>query len=171
MQEVWPAAIRIRNLLKGAKVQLDDVTFQTRVSDRPKRRVEEALGEDRNSDLVQQQMYGPSMASSSSYQPMQSQPASYPMSYTSTMPGPSSTIPYLPGSEWWPQLIGPAAGQSMQQPGYGYAPTTVGTHFSGLPQSLFTFDQDQLSSNFMEGVPPDDSNMPTAHFPHSHARR
>ena len=49
---MWPAAIRIRNLLKGAKVQLDDVTYQSRMSVRPKRRVEEALGEDRNSDLM-----------------------------------------------------------------------------------------------------------------------
>ncbi|KAJ3556519.1 hypothetical protein NM688_g1984 [Phlebia brevispora] len=156
MSEVWPAAIRIRNLLKGAKVQLDDYTAQSRASGRPKRRVEEALGSDRNSDLLQQQMYGdPAMQPSASYDVMHSQQAPYALHYNPAMQlPPASTVPYLPGSEWWPQLIGPAAGQGLPQQGYNYPPASAGTHLSGLPQSLFTFDQEQLSSDFMPRCPP-----------------
>lgn len=81
-----------------------------------------------------------------------------------------STMPYVPGSEWWPQLIGPAAGQGFSA-GYAYQPTAMGSHLSGLPQGLFTFDQDQLSSDFMQGVPESDGTMPHTHFPHSHTRQ
>lgn len=158
-------------------MQLSDFAAHNRTSERPKRGVEEALGDEGNSDLLQQQMYaaGPSMAaSSSSYHPIHHhhQPQ-YAIAYSSTMQVPSTTIPYIPGSEWWPQLIGPAAGQSLPQPqpGYGYPPATMGPQLSGLPQSLFTFDQDQLSSDFMQGLPEDDPSMPSTHFPHSHARR
>ena len=151
-------------------MQLDDFTTRGRALSRPKRRVEEALGDERNSDLIQQQQQQPSMyaqpvaSSSSAYVPMEPTPVSYGLPYTTAMQAAAPTMHYVPGSEWWPQLIGPGAGQSAQQASFDYPAATMGTtQLSGLPQSLFTFDQEQLSSDFMQGVPPGDPNMP-AHY-------
>lgn len=162
MQTVWPAAIRIRNLLKGAKVQLDDYSTSHRLSNRPKRRAEEPLTDERSEGIPHQLYANPTLHPSTSYGHLQPQQAYPAMPYGAALP----TVPYLPGSEWWPQLIGPAAGQGLPQQGYHYPPTTVGTHLSGLPQSLFTFDSDQLSSDFMQGVPHDASGIPP-HYPHT----
>lgn len=162
VQIIWPAAMRIRNLLKGAKVQLDEYSISHELPNRSKRRAEEPLAEERSDDLHRQLYANPSLHPSTSYSHMQPQQAYPAMPYGSALP----TVPYLPGSEWWPQLIGPAAGQGIPQQGYHFPSTTMGTHLSGLPQSLFTFDSDQLSSEFMQGVPHDASEMPPQ-FPHA----
>ena len=104
------------------------------------------------------------------------QPSHAPYAVYATAQAPASQVPYVPGSEWWPQLIGPGAGQALPQAHYDYPAPPMATQLSGLPQSLFTFDQDQLSSDFMQGVPQDDPNMPATQFSHTqhgqgHARR
>lgn len=154
IQDVWPEAIRIRNLLKGAKVEMDDLAALSQPSDRPKRSVDEALGADRNTEVLQPHLYGPSSSTSANMPPSHSSFNPY---SSSSLHAPQSAMSYIPGYEWWPQLIGPASGPSSYAQEYGFGQqqqqqqpsTSLESGHSMLP---FTFDQSQLSSDFLQGV-------------------
>lgn len=156
---------------------MDDLAAlsQSAVADRPKRGLEEVVGADA---LLQhrQQLYSvpaslPSGSPASSTSPIPSLPPPFNIPYSS--PGMSSSIgamSYIPGYEWWPQLVGPASGPSYAPAGqeFGFHAASAGPSTGGggggagvrgtsqlMPgphQSLFTFDQSQLSDGFMQGV-------------------
>ncbi|KAL4241803.1 Transcriptional Regulatory Element [Abortiporus biennis] len=149
MERIWPCAYRVRQLLKGANVQLDDLSAYSHTSERPKRSVDEALGPDKHIDVTHREMYRMPV------ERQQQQHIPQPHSHIAQSLGvpisgfePSTT--YYPGYEWWPQGIAAPVGYSPDVMGYRYDPQAVS---SGLPQqALFTFDDGQLSANFVQNV-------------------
>lgn len=171
LQEVWPEASRVRSLLKGAKVQMDDLVALSQTAERPKRDVEQALGVDRNSDLLMRYGVTPtSRASSSTSTPssMQSTNSPYGMyanAATTTMQPEQSTISFIPGYEWWPQLVGPGTGGGFTNQEYDvFQPPPLGSQIMP-PQGLFTFDGSQITSDFMHNVGVAGTNIPEAQQP------
>lgn len=145
---------------------MDDLAALSHAADRPKRGLDEAFGTDRNSDLLSSSLYGLSSFSpantSGTSSTLTSSSSPFPMSYASPNPNSNSnastnpnaaisSMSYIPGYEWWPQLIGPGnAGSNSAYPeqfGYGSQAGMV-----PAPQSLFTFDQSQLAEDFMQNV-------------------
>lgn len=164
LQDVWPSAIQVHNLLKGAKVQMDDLSVLSETAGRPKRSAEEALSEDPPANMFVAQPYPQHLP------PLQTMGASTsnlavggPYGLGSPSPGP----PYVPGYEWWPQLVGPATGQAFPSDAMQYTGGPVSS-YSGLSNSLFTFDPNHLSADFLQGVssPGAGPSMPPQYPPH-----
>lgn len=140
LQSTWPCAVQIRHLLQGAHVQLDDLSAwasPTAASRPHKRDVEDALGTERNSDVLPREIFEfadsairprqPSHSThhhtSLSHLPSQQQRltqdprgaadnaglVAQPMSVPISMPM-QTPASYYPGYEWWPQSM-----MTMQQ--------------------------------------------------------
>lgn len=167
MQDVWPATTRVRNLLKGAKVQMDDLTALSETAGRPKRRAEEALGVEMPQGVFIPQPYhlqpvasgsGAGGSMSGAGGGMSSGLSPYGM--TSSSPGPS----YVPSYEWWPPLAGPGVSQSYPTDYGQYQAGQLVSPFTGLPNSLFGFDAGQISPEFM--MQQDPSMQQAANMPY-----
>ncbi|EKM48188.1 uncharacterized protein PHACADRAFT_214916 [Phanerochaete carnosa HHB-10118-sp] len=146
LQEVWPTALRIRNLLKGAKVQMNDLTALSETAGRPKRRAEEALGVEAPQELLVSQAYHNAQSfpdNSGASGSMSSGLGSYGMANAS--PG----LSYVPSYEWWPPLIGPGIGQGYPAEYTQYQTGHVVSPYTGLPNSVIGFDAEQLPPDFM----------------------
>ncbi|KAI0697535.1 fungal-specific transcription factor domain-containing protein [Cytidiella melzeri] len=154
IEDVWPEATRTKNLLRGACVDMDDLSAHNRSSEgRPKRGLQEVLGGDRSPGLLHQYSV-PHIATN---EPSSSSPQNLSSPYAmfadeGIQSPPSSAMSYVPGYEWWPQLIGPGTGGGYVTPDYGaFQLSPMGSQLVP-PQGLFTFDQNQLTSDFMQEV-------------------
>lgn len=189
MEPSWPCATSVRHLLQGAHVQLDDVSAWSGTSpsssSRPsKRAVDDALGPERNSDVLPRDIFnmiGPGMhhqnPSHTGTTPDEgarlfAQSLGVPVSMPVQTPN-----PFYPAFEWWPQSM-----MNMQQ--YGHAAEGLRFYPAGSaqqqhslisdqyppPQGPFTFDDGQLSSTFTDQVAGDEpgpsGSQPHHHYPH-----
>lgn len=107
-QKLWPTATRLRLLLEGAKVRLDESAYAPDATQagRPKRSVEEALGTSQNPDTTGRDSYA--MPSADQYP--SSANTSRAWDYAQTigvsaqgMDAHAST--FYPGYQWWPQQL------------------------------------------------------------------
>ncbi|CAL1694956.1 unnamed protein product [Somion occarium] len=163
MEETWPCAIQIRRLLQGAKVYLDPILASSDInqSERPKRDIDQALSEERTSELLQRSVFGdPQTMRHPSYSAQAEQrddEGARMMAHTLgiPLPGVQPSTSYYPGYEWWP----PSVMGGQQYMSYGPAsarysqPSPQPPQMSSMhaPQGPFTFDNDQLSSEFLQG--------------------
>lgn len=137
---------------------MDDLTALSDTAGRSKRRLEEAMDTEASSDLLMPTPYhqeltslqGPGTSGSGLV-------SSYGMGNTS--PGTA----YVPGYEWWPPLAGPGISQPYQSDASAYSSDPMVSSYTGMPNSLFTFDPTHLSTDFMQGVPQGPSAM--QHYP------
>ncbi|KIP10141.1 hypothetical protein PHLGIDRAFT_11523 [Phlebiopsis gigantea 11061_1 CR5-6] len=171
MQNVWPSAHLVRNLLKGAKVQMADLpAHRETTSGRNKRPLDDILRSEAPMDLGMHSSYpqglpslqGPGPSGSSQLPPIMP-----PYGISST----SSPGPYVPGYEWWPPLVGPGISHPYQADPAAYPPGPMVGPFAGAPSSLFTFDPTHMSADFMHGVSQGDSGssvMPQHHYSQHH---
>ncbi|KAI0094285.1 fungal-specific transcription factor domain-containing protein [Irpex rosettiformis] len=132
LEEVWPEASRIRSLLKGAHVEMDDIAALNQSTDkRLKRGLDEALSEDKTADLLFN---------------VQSQYNTFAGQDLPSTSSSADAMSYIPGHEWWPQLVGPGTignwDLGMQDYRAYQAPPFVPS------QGLFAFDQGHLSTGF-----------------------
>ncbi|KAI0830473.1 fungal-specific transcription factor domain-containing protein [Trametes gibbosa] len=178
MEELWPTATRLRLLLQGDKVRLDKSTYTTDSAQGSgrKRSVEVALGSSQNPDIAGHEAYTVPPTehySSPNPQPSTSHAWDYAQHARSVaqslgvhMPshGPSPSV--YPGYQWWPTelittegLTHMALSAPMDMP-----PVSAPMVYSTMPihrphpgqgtpaQETFTFDQSQLSQDFVQGV-------------------
>ena len=87
-------------------------------------------------------------------------------------PSSSDAMSYIPGYEWWPQLVGPGTGggEICAQDFRPYQPTPLGSQLLP-PQGLFTFNQANLSPEFVHDVDPSQHVSTHAGPSHSHQSR
>ena len=126
---------------------MDDLTALSETAGRPKRRADEALGPEASSDLLTPAPYPQGLPSLQGAGSNLSTGVS-PYGMGSTSPGPS----YVPGYEWWPQLVGPGISQPYQPEAASYSADPLVTPYTGMPNSLFTFDPTHMSADFMQDV-------------------
>ncbi|TCD66495.1 hypothetical protein EIP91_001320 [Steccherinum ochraceum] len=174
MESTWPCATSVRRLLQGAHVQMDDIsawatTSPTSNSRSSKRDIDDALGSERNSDVLPRDVFNifaPSIQDSPgpTHIPQDTRSSdegarafAQSLGVPVSMPVQSDT-PFYPGSEWWPQSM-----MNMQYPtadGLRFYPSGSGQSSQMMsdypPQGPFTFDDGQLSSNFTDGLHRDD---------------
>ncbi|KAI0375162.1 hypothetical protein BV20DRAFT_985517 [Pilatotrama ljubarskyi] len=115
MERLWPTATRLRMLLEGAKVRLDDSAYARdgpQASNRHKRSVEDALGSSRNPDVAARDMYSMPPADQYPSPPNTTRAWDYApntmLAQTLGMgiPGAEASPSFYPGYQWWPtQLI------------------------------------------------------------------
>ncbi|KAI0756844.1 fungal-specific transcription factor domain-containing protein [Daedaleopsis nitida] len=111
MEKLWPTATRLRTLLEGAKVHLDESTYASHSSSR-KRSVEDALGSSKNSDTGTSDMYSmPAMdgyprsaSTSTAWDPAH---GARMVTHTLGIGGPSleASSSFYPGYQWWPSQL------------------------------------------------------------------
>jgi hypothetical protein len=158
--------MRTRKLLEGVRVDMDDlVSLDQTFENRPKRGFDEVQGEDDRRDVLQQ--YGlrslptevPADPSTNRLHPFDT-PQSMFANERIQSPASAATS-YIPSYDWWPQFIGSglSAGYGMQDYG-AFQPSPFGSQLVP-PQGFFTFDQNQLTSDFMQDV----GNSATATHP------
>ncbi|KAH9944687.1 fungal-specific transcription factor domain-containing protein [Amylocystis lapponica] len=179
MVPTWPSAMRVRDLLRGVKLQLDQARVSRGVTDRTHRkRPAEAAFEEGYLPGPPPSAFGPLV------EPPHQFPADAPLPPlphvalpesrddgafcpkwvgADLAPGQSS-LPVLPGFEWW--SLG-TEGAPLAAPGPIPAPVPVPGHESyhmlggaGVPSQEFTFDARQFSPDFMQGI-----RDPVLHFP------
>lgn len=112
-QKLWPTAMRIRALLEGAKVRLDDSTYTMDIGQagRRKRNVEDALGSSKNSDINARNMYGMPVVDGYADQPATS--AAWDHAHNARMvaqslgigPSAEASTSFYPGYQWWPSQL------------------------------------------------------------------
>ena len=140
--------------------------------DRHKRDLEQALGSDRSSEMLQREVFGdPSTLRQQGYmsdphQSAREDEAARIMAQSLGIPLPgiqpsTTTTSYYPGYEWWhPSVTGgqqhiPYPQPPEQTPTRSYQaspqPSQMGT-IQSHPQSQFTFGDQQLSSEFAQGA-------------------
>ncbi|KAI0962057.1 hypothetical protein AcV7_000982 [Taiwanofungus camphoratus] len=167
MEGIWPGATRVRTLLAGAHVQVD----QTTVSDmnpplRSKRSADEALGSEKNSDILERQAFGRHPPFQESQGVSVGQGSNLDEDINARImvhtlgldvPGVEPSTSFYPGYQWWPRAnIGENLPQETLPAGTPMDLSGAGTSTSGplgVPSNQpFTFDQQQLSSDFVQGV-------------------
>ncbi|KAK7695174.1 hypothetical protein QCA50_002364 [Cerrena zonata] len=179
IEETWPCAIQIRQLLQGCKVYLDPVlsTGEVNRPDRHKRDIDQALGTDRPSEMLQREVFGdPSVLRHQPYIPDSHQSrddeAARIMAHSLgiPLPGIQPSTSYYPGYEWWhPSVMGgqqhlPYTQHAEHPPTRSYQPSPQPTQLGSIqghaPQGPFTFDNQQLSSEFVQGASGSQTNQP-----------
>jgi len=158
MENVWPSATRVRTLLEGAKVKKDQISMNIQSQPiRQKRSAEEALGREKNSDIQERAEYGRLAYS----EPEVSQPG--PMfdqdlnarlmmqTLGLDVPGIEASTSYYPGYQWWPRPHfeeSSLQGSLMDMSGAASSQPMGGS----MPDAPFTFNEDQLAPQFVQGV-------------------
>ncbi|OSD03232.1 hypothetical protein PYCCODRAFT_1388765 [Trametes coccinea BRFM310] len=116
MEGLWPIMSRLRQLLEGAKVRLDDTTYHHDTTGHPtgvKRSVEDALGSSQNSDIPGRDAYSMPPASDqyrtipSTSRAWNSAPNLVSVAQTLGVghAGQDPSAPYYPGFQWWPTQL------------------------------------------------------------------
>ncbi|KAI0639571.1 fungal-specific transcription factor domain-containing protein [Trametes polyzona] len=213
MEPLWPTATRLRLLLEGAKVRLDESTYgaENAQGSRPKRSADDAMGSSQNINTMGREMY--SMPTTEGYAtPHTTRSWDYGQNARTlaqtlgvSMPGTETSTSLYPGYQWWPtQLItteglthmalsapmdvppasapmtydammGPSMSAHTQQgaphhPSVSHSMPMHHHHAQGPhpPQEPFTFDQSQLSQDFVQGVQGvHDLDYPNYHYRYS----
>lgn len=149
-------------------MQLANVASLNEAPDRSKRRAEEALEDVPAYMLPTFDTYGQSyhqaapIAGPSSGVPAYTQGSeSYAMTYPAPSPH-SASMTYVPGYEWWPQLIGPGMGQGLT-PDF----QSPAAHQQGLPHGLYSFNPEHMPE-YSSGAEHLDTDMShSSHYHHS----
>ncbi|TBU34755.1 fungal-specific transcription factor domain-containing protein [Dichomitus squalens] len=172
IERTWPTATRLRTLLEGAKVHLDKSKYPSNVH-RHKRSIEDALSGYSNSDaqdayvLPPLEGYRGTANMGNDWDTQQARMAAH----SSGVAGPSTqaSTSFYPGYQWWPSqltmaMTAPVEGPPVSAPmSYGtlpsytpHPPTSIpASSHAQLPQSMqgpFTFNQGQMSQDFVQGV-------------------
>ncbi|RPD55889.1 hypothetical protein L227DRAFT_603343 [Lentinus tigrinus ALCF2SS1-6] len=113
LEKLWPTATRLRNLLEGAKVRLDQSTYPVDGQVvRNKRSVENALGSSKNPDIAGHDMYhmsvtdgyrGPSPSSSAWDHGHNARMIAHSLGASS--PAAEASTSFYPGYQWWPSQL------------------------------------------------------------------
>ncbi|TFY70003.1 hypothetical protein EVJ58_g92 [Rhodofomes roseus] len=159
---IWPSAKRIQALLEGAiGLAKDPVSLppRDRHDSRPKRSVEQALGNDMNSDVYGRQpsvSYEQPVAQSRTVYDEDANTRAMLHSLGLEMPVMDPTMStLLPGYQYWPRQTYDVMGHSTYLPvdvpavGPSSAPPVAD---SGLSSTPFTFNQNDLAPQFVQGV-------------------
>jgi len=103
MEMIWPSAGRAWALLEGAKVQFDNAgPLMQYGDDRKKRPAEDAFGQEKSSDVLSREAFGPvSQSSSGGVQDMSTRIMAHMLGLN--IPDIEPSTSYLPGYEWWPR--------------------------------------------------------------------
>ncbi len=168
LQYTWPCAIRVRNLLNGAQVQLDDLSALSHGPGRRKRPIDEALGQDRNPDILQRQAFGgpsgstPGHLDVPGFEDDGGRMMAHVMGFS--LPGTQPSTSFYPGYEWWPyNMTGIPEYGMAEGTAYSNGPEETG----GVPPDApFTFDEAQYSPSFVQSVRP--PNPDAYQFPPGH---
>ncbi|KAI0719947.1 fungal-specific transcription factor domain-containing protein [Cerioporus squamosus] len=182
LEKLWPTASRLRTLLEGAKVRLDQSAYPVDgQGGRNKRSVEDALGSSKNPDVAghvhdMYQMpildgYRGTGQSSGAWDHARMLPHTLGVAPTA-----DTSTSFYPGYQWWPNqllttegLTHMALSAPMDVPGVtapmsystiaGYTehiPHTSATHVQpsahAQTQEPFTFGANQMSQDFLQGV-------------------
>ncbi|KAI8981384.1 fungal-specific transcription factor domain-containing protein [Trametes punicea] len=115
MEKLWPTTARLRQLLEGAKVRLDDSAYAYESGQQSglKRSVEDALGSSKNPDVVRPEMYQMPPADQYHSTPSTTRAWDYTPNARALaqtlgvgLPGQDAAASFYPGYQWWPtQLI------------------------------------------------------------------
>ncbi|KAI0669742.1 fungal-specific transcription factor domain-containing protein [Trametes maxima] len=112
MEKLWPTTTRLRLLLEGVKVRLDETAYayEGHVSSH-KRSVEDALGSSQNPDIAARDMYGLPPADQYHAPPSTSRAWDYAanarvvaQTLGTGMPGGEQST-FYPGYQWWPSQL------------------------------------------------------------------
>jgi len=105
---IWPSAGRAWALLEGAKVQFDNAVPLTKQGDdRRKRQADDAFGQEKNSDFLSREAFGPvdqelpSSQGAQGIQDMSTRMMAQMLGLDILGIEPSTS--YYPGYEWWPR--------------------------------------------------------------------
>ena len=159
-QETWPSAKRVQVLLDGATgMARDPASLPARDRREHKRTVEEALGEDMNSDVYGRQadFFYPSSSEGVSTRQMVDEDANTRAMLQSLglhvpLPDPSMST-YLPDYQYWPRqtydAMSPSAFINASGAGPSSAQSVSDPSMAGAP---FTFNQNDLAPQFVQGV-------------------
>ncbi|OBZ79157.1 Nitrogen assimilation transcription factor nirA [Grifola frondosa] len=165
MERTWPSTMHIRMLLEGAKVQLDQTTVSTSTAEhRPKRSAGDALGDAKNTNILEQQTF-----EQPAVDEYQQTAAVSTWDYSANarivaqtlgidVPGFESSTSFYPGYQWWPHtgategLLRSGLSTTTDMPPASSGMDVTPVPGSSMPQQAFTFDQHQLSQEFVEGV-------------------
>jgi len=142
MENLWPSAVWVRQLLEGAAVQLGHMQGTT---GRPKRDIETAFGGERASNIIEREAFGPPPQEYAAPQTVGDN-ARLAQTLGLDVPGVEPSTSFYPGYQWWPRpgddgfLYGAFPPTSVSTSG----PSTVGTMATAdtLPASIDTFPWD-----------------------------
>ncbi|PCH33995.1 hypothetical protein WOLCODRAFT_87174 [Wolfiporia cocos MD-104 SS10] len=163
MAHIWPSSTRVRTLLQGANVKKDQLslTMQNQQELRQKRSVEEALGAERNSDILNRETLNrPSYPGAEMAPPGQAlnndlttRMMLHPLGLGTPGMDPSSS--YYPGYQWWPRTNvdeGLLHNDLMGVPVMSPSSEVMHPAGAGIPEATFSFNQQHLSPDFVQGV-------------------
>ncbi|KAJ8454826.1 hypothetical protein ONZ51_g12801 [Trametes cubensis] len=192
METLWPTMTRLRRLLEGAKVRLDDTAYEYEAgpSTRAKRSVEEALGFTRDSEMSGREAYD--MPPADQYQPPATSrawdhaPNARMVAQTLGIPGQEVSPSLYPGFQWWPTQLSTTEGlthMSLSAPmdmppasapmSYGTiaGPSGVAHSHAQQPQTHPLPPQHQHQGVHQEPFNFDQSQHPQhPHHPHAYAQ-
>lgn len=135
---IWPSAGRAWALLEGVKVQLDNaVVPENQSDDRRKRQADDAFGQEKSSDYLSREAFGPvdegssqsSLPGSPGIQDINTRIMAHMLGLD--VPGIEPSTSYYPGYEWWPRT----GSQEPTPPPTSPVPCPVPTTFDS-PASL-----------------------------------
>lgn len=108
---IWPSTGRAWALLEGVKVQLDNaVVPENKADDRRKRQADDAFGQEKNSDYLSREAFGPvevspsALPGSPGIQDINTRIMAHMLGLD--VPGIEPSTSYYPGYEWWPRTDG-----------------------------------------------------------------
>ncbi|KAI0778344.1 fungal-specific transcription factor domain-containing protein [Trametes elegans] len=112
-KKLWPTATRLRLLLEGAKVRLDESAYAYSQTSRPKRSVDDALGESQTTDFSARDMYGqPAVDQYHHASPTASRAWDYGQHSRTVeqtlgvgFSGNEASTSSYPGFQWWPSQL------------------------------------------------------------------
>ncbi|EMD41895.1 hypothetical protein CERSUDRAFT_120801 [Gelatoporia subvermispora B] len=171
MEVTWPSAIRVRTLLEGAKVDLDQTSSQPGATPaRQKRSAEAAWGAEHSHEVLQRQAYAQHHYQAPQYQPEANNAATpqqgpsgsriLPDTLGTNLSGMEASTSFYPGYQWWPRTTEAYVNLGVQiydqQLGigaFGISPLqTPSASQSHVPQADFTFDEGNITQDFAQGV-------------------
>ncbi|KAI3622119.1 hypothetical protein WG66_015820 [Moniliophthora roreri] len=135
MAVLWPSASRALDLISGVRLTYETTQMNVSTGERIKRQADDAFGQEKSSDYLQRETFGPShdgnppqviqhQATEAGVQDLSTRIMAHMLGLD--IPGVEPSTSYYPGYEWWPR---PGEGQQQQQ-----------QHVSqGMPQQMPSF--------------------------------
>lgn len=162
-QTTWPNAARAWDLLHGVKVQVDSNPMpMLQGPDRQKRGADDAFGREKNSDLLQREVFGDSgskerTTSTTGIQDISTRMMAHMLGLD--IPGIEPSTSYYPGYEWWPRATNvvhapyrqPSSGADVPSSGSlinANYPAAQGDPGWRVPSTSYSYDFHGLPNNY-----------------------
>lgn len=156
VQVIWPSASRAKDLLNGANAHFQGIlTPLASAQERHKRSADDALSDDKTSELLQREAFGSLDAKVQTPPGAQADQRIMAHMLGLEIPGVQASTSYFPGYEWWPSI-------PLQQAGCPVAPMHHQHHDLQTQQQAQHSDaQPRMLPSMLNG--PQGSHTPMQH--------